>query len=141
MDEPNTLLIGLLQLQRAGCLVKLRQYSGELIEVAEHTGNEALQVLSEVLQDVKIIKAQQCIIFSNVDFDVHRMNYKRSEERWVRKGKMWFLQFDEQEITRFQRDNALKFVIMRQLFQFNRWKYVQVTEDKLSSTRRLLDAS
>lgn len=141
IHDPNTVLVGLLQDgKRCAALTKLRKDSGALEEIAENVGDDPWLVLAEILQDIKPVKAKQCIIFSNAGLDMKRIpKEKPSETRWVRKGKMWFLVFSEKEMVDWQRAHAGKFIVLRQLFQFDRWRYVEVGPDQLSTTRRLLD--
>lgn len=141
INDVNTVLIGLLQDgKRCATLAKLRKDSGDLDEIAEWVDDDPWLVLAELLKDIKPVKARQCIIFSNAGLDMKRIpKEKSSETRWVRKGKMWFLMFNEREMADWQRAHASKFVVLRQLFQFDRWRYVEVGPDQLSTTRRLLD--
>lgn len=139
MNDVNTILIGLLRDGRSAGLVKLRKLNGDLEEVSELVGDDPWQVLAELLQDIKPIKAKQCLIFSNAKLEMKRIPKKPVDTRWVRKGKMWMLTFNQTVMDAWQREHASKFVVLHQLFLYDRWRYVEVDAGQLSTTRRLLN--
>jgi len=139
MNDTNALLIGLLQEDRSAALVKLRKYNGDLIEVAEHVGEKPWETLALTLHDTRIIKAESCFIFTNAELTT-KMDWPQGGpstwtyyEQW---GKWKTVQDD---IDEWNRVNAIKFTVLRQLFRYH-WRWLKVTPDKLQSTRRLFDA-
>lgn len=135
--DPNTLMIGLLvEGKRCGCLVKLRRYNNELDEVAEHVGCDPWLTLAAALEDVAVIKAKQCIIFSNAGTAPQYMPYDHRKTWFSDRG---ILKFDKGEVELFQIANKSKFTVLHQLIKYDRWRYVEVTADQLKSTRRLLE--
>lgn len=136
-NDVNTLMIGLLvDNGRCGCLVKLRRYNNELDEVAEHVGVDPWLTLAAALEDVAVIKAKQCIIFSNAGTAPQEMPHKQRKTWFSERG---ILKFDKGETELFQIENKSKFAVLHHLIKYDRWRYVEVTADQLKSTRRLIE--
>ena len=134
-NDPNTVLIGLLQDKRCAALAKLRKYSGDLEEIAEHVGDGPWAVLEAMLTDIKPVKATQCVIFSNAGIILN----KCTQPPKVNMTDKGFMYFDKAAAATWQQANRQQFVVLHLLFQFNRFRYVEVDASQLSSTRRLLD--
>lgn len=135
INDPNTVLIGLLKADRCAALTKLRKYSGDLEEIAEHVGDTPWAALEATLLDIKPVKATQCIIFSNAGIILNKCTTP-PKVNMTDKG---FMYFDKAAAATWQQANRQQFVVLRLLFQFSRFKYVEVDASQLSSTRRLLE--
>jgi hypothetical protein len=125
---------------RTAALVKLRRYDESLIEVGEYVEDDPWTALAIALQDTMPIKAKNCFIFTNAELTT-RMDWPRggpSTWEYVAKWGKWRMKQDE--IEEWQRANATKFVVLRQLFYYH-WRFVRVGPEKLQSTRRLFDES
>jgi hypothetical protein len=137
VNEANALLIGLLQDgNRAAALAKLRKYNGELVEVGDASGAEPWEVLADVLRDCRPLGADTCYVFTNAELSTRMAGPAGAV--WVEKWGKWKL--DTAAVEEWNRTNAVKFAVLRELFRYS-WRWARVGPEKLQSTRGLLSES
>lgn len=137
IDNLNLAIVGLLQ-DGAGCaaLAKLRKLDGELITVAGTVGAEPWSTLGAILRDVLPVKADQVLIYGNAKLNFTRDWAPPSKDLWTRDAKGEPI--PRRNLSHIALPLEARFVTLRLLCHFDKWRYVEVTPDALQSTARLL---
>lgn len=138
IDNLNVAIIGLLQ-DGAGCaaLAKLRKYDGDLITIGGIVSAGPWETLGAILQDIQPVKADQVLIYGNVPLDFKRDQVPPSKDLWTRDGKGEPI--PRRNLSSIPLPLEARFVTLRLLFRFDRWRYVEVTPAALQATKKLLE--
>lgn len=136
----NVLLVGIYaDTSAAAALTKLRRFDGSWIEVGQSVDSTPWAALAQALQDTAIIGADTVHILANVPMDFRKMDYPALDGKWVKRfekdrAPRWFYEFKQPNFT----VDHVKFVVLRQLFRYEKWRFSQIAPAQLANTQRLL---